>query len=186
LISVVIGTYGSYEKWAPLARRAMASVEKQTVAVEAIHVHADTLADARNIGARRTIGERLVFLDADDWLAPDFCEKIVEPEDVLQPMTVQHRGGYQTTLAKYMEPREDLLDGNHRIVGCPVDREVFMEVGGFDEWPIYEDWALWLKIRAAGGSFGKTTGVYNIELRDGSRNSGPAGDTFDQIRSLYS
>ena len=187
MISVIVATYGDRDHWRRVARSAIDSAESQTVEAEVLYTHGATLARARNFGAYVAHGERLVFLDADDWLAPDFCERIVEPENVLQPLTAYHMAGYQTKVAHYLEPRDDLIEGNHLIVGCPVDREVFMDVGGFDEWPVYEDWALWLKIRAAGGSFGKTTGVYNVTVNPNGRNQDPRGpETYDQIRRLYS
>lgn len=187
MISVIVATYGDRDHWRRIARRAINSAENQTVEAEVLYTHGATLARARNFGATLAHGERLVFLDADDWLAHDFVEKIVEPENVLQPMTTTYIGGHQMQLPYYLPPREDLLDGNHLIVGCPVDKELFMDVGGFDEWPVYEDWALWLKIRAAGGTFGKTTGVYNINHNPDGRNQDPRGpETYDKIRQAYS
>ena len=189
MISVIIGTYG--DDWLARNRqvydRAIESVRNQTSDdVELILSHETTLQSARNLGARKALGRYLVFLDADDWLDPDFCERIVEPEDVLQPKTAYHRGGVQGEV-EYLEPYEDLLDGNHLIIGCPVKREVFMDVGGFDDYHVFEDWALWLKVRQAGGTFGKTTGVYNIDTTEYSRNhESNWGDILGQVRGRFS
>lgn len=188
MISIIIATYN--DEWLERNRQyfewAMTSAHSQTIPVEVLWEHGRTLAAARNRGAENASGDRLVFLDADDWLDKDFAERIVEPEDVLQPMTTQSWEGAYPNVPRYMEPRERLIDGNHLIVGCPVKKEIFMDVGGFDAWPVYEDWALWLKIKAAGGDFGKTTGIYNIFLREGSRNSSPVGpEVYEQIRGRY-
>lgn len=183
MISIIIGIYG--EDWIRnhegLILRAYESAKLQTVPVQVIVSEGNTLAAARNEGARVASRERLVFLDADDTISPDFAEKAIEPEDVLQPLTNDESGRIG-----YIPPRDSLLDGNHLIVGCPVKKDVFMSVGGFDEWPIYEDWALWLKIQDANGSFGKTTGIYNINYRNDSRNNDSVGpETYHKIRSLY-
>lgn len=191
MISVVMATYG--DDWLVEHKNdilwAKQSVERQTRrGVELVRVHGPSLHEARNSGAMQANGDRLVFLDADDWLSNDFCEKIIEPEDVLQPYTKYVKSQYESieTTASYLEPRESLLDGNHLIVGCPVNRELFLDVGGFDDWPIYEDWALWLKMKKAGATFGRTTGVYYVRHNFMGRNSGPVGSTFDDIRKKYS
>lgn len=191
MISIVMATYN--DLWLAQNQQkiqvALRSATSQTLDdVEVIRTHHDTLHEARNEGARKAKGSRLVFLDADDWLDLDFCEKIVEPEDVLQPLTKYKDapGSAIGTMASYLEPRADLLDGNHLIVGCPVKRDLFLDVGGFDDWPVYEDWALWLKMRKAGATFGKTTGVYNVRYNFLGRNQDPRGpETFHQIRQAY-
>jgi glycosyltransferase involved in cell wall biosynthesis len=188
LISIIISTFNN--EWLKRNRhyfeRAMQSAHSQTIPVEVLWEHGETLASARNQGAENASGDRLVFLDADDELEPNFARSITEPESVLQPLTVQKWENTYPTEPAYMEPRADLIDGNHLIVGCPVKRDIFMDVGGFDEWPVYEDWALWLKIKKAGGTFGKTTGIYRINLREGSRNSSPVGpEVYEQIRNIY-
>lgn len=154
---------------------------------EVLWEHGEDLASARNRGARHARGERLVFLDADDWLDLDFVDKAVEPEDVLQPRTAfWNEESDPITPSHYIEARDELLHGNHIVVGAPVNRELFLDVGGFDGYPIYEDWALWLKMKQAGATFGTTTGVYNVTLRTGSRNQGSGADTFNQIVQRFS
>ena len=167
------------------AQAAAKSVFNQTVKTEVIIIYENSVASARNLGAQRVSGERIVFLDADDSLEPDFVEKIVESEDVLQPLTSYNIGGIKYS-PTYISPRDSLLDGNHLIIGCPVNRELFLDAGGFDEWPLYEDWALWLKLQKAGATFGKTTGVYNINVNPRGRNMGLEGpETYKKIQEVY-
>lgn len=192
MISIIIATYGDeyLAKNYELIKRAVASAEHQSndyVDSEVIRVHDETLAKARNHGASKALGNRLVFLDADDWLDLDFVDKITEAGDVLQPRTAYwNREGHIVSPPHHIVPRKDFLEGNHIIVGAPVDRQLFMDVGGFDEWPIYEDWALWLKMWRAGATFGTTEGVYNVQMHPvESRNTGHVGDTYDRIRETY-
>ena len=191
MISVIIATYG--DEWIANHQSeiqwALRSASEQSFkAVEVIRIHRDTLHEARNSGAKQAKGHRLVFLDGDDWLEPNFCRKIVESEDVLQPLTKYSEGPNTgiATMPSYLEPRDDLLDGNHLIVGCPVKREMFLDVGGFDDWPVYEDWALWLKMRKAGATFGRTTGIYNVRYSFMGRNQDYRGPhIYNEIRRAY-
>jgi glycosyltransferase involved in cell wall biosynthesis len=189
LIGIVIATYGEgwVTKHRALFERALQSALSQSTPVDVVWEHGPTLAEARNRGARHVKGDRLVFLDADDWLDTDFALRAVEAEDVLQPLSTYFIDSKFSSPPMYIPPHPlGLSDGNHLIVGCPVNREVFMDVGGFDEWPVYEDWALWLKIEEVGGTFGKTTGIYNVAYRPDGRNSSPEGPkTYDLIRSIY-
>lgn len=192
MISVIIATFG--DEWIANNQHkiqfALWSAKNQTLDdVEVIRTHEKSLHEARNLGAQKAKGSRLVFLDGDDWLHERFCENIVEPEDVLQPLTKYKDAPFSAigTAASYLEPRADLIEGNHLIVGCPVKRELFLDVGGFDDWPVYEDWALWLKMRKAGATFGKTTGIYYVRYNFMGRNQDPRGpETYDTIRRMYS
>jgi len=190
MISVIIATYN--DQWVTDHRfdiewSVRSAAQQHDLSTEVVRIHRDTLHEARNEGALKAKGSRLVFLDGDDWLEPDFTQLIVEPEDILQPRTrFWTKATNEFTPPEYIAPRADLLDGNHLIVGCPVNRQLFLDVGGFDDWPIYEDWALWLKMRKAGATFGKTSGVYNIQTQPQGRNAGEyAGTTYDQIRATY-
>lgn len=182
MISIIVATFGDFEYWNKIADRAMRSATQQTEECEVIRVHGDTLAQARNLGAEQASCRRIVFLDADDELEPQFAAKVVEPEDVLQPKAVIIGEGGD---AQWIEPRQNFLDGNHIVVGAPVSRDVFLEVGGFDEWPIAEDWALWLKIKKAGGSFGRTQATYLIHQNPQGRNSQDDQGVYEMIRSAY-
>lgn len=188
MIGIVIATYG--DGWIGQHKEmfytAMQSAMSQTIPVDVVWEHGPTLHEARNRGARHSKGDRLVFLDADDWLDIDFAEKIVETEDILQPKTSYWKEDKMVVGPGYLQPYDDFSAGNHLIVGCPVNKELFMDVGGFEDYPVFEDWALWWKMEKAGATFGKTTGVYNIRIRDASRNHVDNwGDIFGKIRGIY-
>ena len=178
---MVVATFGDFDYWNRLATRAVASVRD----AEVIRVHGKTLAAARNTGAKRAQGDRLVFLDADDELAPDFISRIVEPEDILQPLTSYEEGGVWGE-PFYHLPAPKLTVGNHIVVGAPVKRDLFLESGGFDEYSFMEDWALWLKLHSMGATLGKTSGVYMVHRMPNSRNSTQHNDTVEEIRKRFS
>lgn len=184
MISVIISTFGDIDIWGPLADRARKSVGDDT---EVIMSHAYSLCEARNQGARLAQGDRLVFLDADDELEPGFCDKIVEPEDVLQPMTIYRGGEWDGEVPFWIPPHEDLIYCNYIIVGAPVSKLQFLEVGGFDDYKIAEDWALWLKLKKYGASFGRTKATYIVNVNLNGRNSPIDIDgELDRIRRDFS
>jgi hypothetical protein len=184
-VSIVIATFGHID-WITLANQTAQKTYRDQPDADIITVYGNTLAEARNRGAHAATSDRLVFLDADDELAPGYCKLITEPEDVLQPLTVYRFRDGRETAAHYIEPRPSLLDGNHIVVGAPVNREAFLDVGGFDEWNLAEDWALWLKMKKAGCSFGRTTGTYIVNVNPAGRNATGDYSELDRIRQAYS
>lgn len=182
MISIVVATYGDRAVWDRVARPAMISAVNETD--DLIRVHGKTLHEARNEGAAKARHKRIMFLDADDKIRRGFVSLVVQKETILQPQTM-FVSGLTVEHPSWIKPFPTLLDGNHLIVGCPVLKEAFMDVGGFDDYPIYEDWALWLKMVKAGATIGKTHGVYMVNKREDGRNSQNAGDWIARIRKDF-
>lgn len=155
-ISVIIATYGS-EDWSDLARtRALPSVESQgDCDILLGHDPEGTLASVRNRLAQKALGEWLCFLDGDDELAPDYLGAMQralkqEPERSL-------RDGLLLTpalsfvlrnwrhLAPHFQDEKPLRDGNWLTIGTLISKKMFVAVGGWREWPLYEDWDLWAR-----------------------------------------
>ena len=178
MISVVVATFGDYDKWSAIAQNALRSASDFD---DVIYMHHDTLAKARNAGALVAKGDRIVFLDADDELAPGFKDLVVEDEDILQPQTIYRYPDGTVDGPSYLLPYGDLYDGNHIVIGAPINRQLMLDVGGFDEYPVAEDWALWLKMRRAGATFGQTKATYIVNVHPQSRNL-ILGDIYMQIR----
>lgn len=175
-VGVVIGTYGDREIWQPRARRAMDSLDAQTRRPDDyIWVDDESLQSARNRGAE-LMGDNdwLIFLDADDELDPRYIERMLDNPvgDICRPATIGVYEDGTTDDAPVMIPWRDLKTANCIVIGAMVRSKLFFEVGGFDDYPMLEDWALWRKCVAAGAKVSDVpTAVYRIHVRSGSRNT---------------
>jgi glycosyltransferase involved in cell wall biosynthesis len=170
-VTVVVGTFGGVD-WVRLASsRAIPSAERLGVPV--MHRHAGTLAQARNTGAALAKTEWLCFLDADDELDPGYFESMEKASaDLRGPAVVYVRGN--RVFPPKLWPVCDLRDGNYLVIGTLIRKSLFEEVGGFEEWPLYEDWALWARAARAGATIEQVPdAVYRAHVRRDSRNRGP-------------
>lgn len=177
-VTVVVGTFGA-DGWRQTAQRAIRSAEPQA---PVIHVHGATLAEARNAGGAQAGSEWLIFLDADDELDPGYVAAMSAAEhtgDLLGPATSYVRQGRPGSPKLW--PEQDLRDGNHLVIGTAVRRAMFLEVGGFRDWTLYEDWCLWQRCSRAGASVAMVPdAVYRAHVRPSSRNRAP--DRAERLR----
>lgn len=189
--SVVIGTFGT-SAWSDMAKlRAIPSAEQQTKNCEIIHVHGDTLAQARNEGVKRATGVNLVFLDADDELDPryiEFMDKVMTDLSLVQPSTLGVVDGKEDPYPVLIT-RKPLLEGNFLIIGSAVSKLMFQQVGGFRELSAWEDWDLWIRCWLEGATIDACPeAIYRVHVRPGSRNDIPqhlASRLYQQIRSEH-
>ncbi len=187
MIAVIVGTYGD-EAWRDLAwSRAVPSVVAQWPDAPVIAIHGETLAEARNEGAKlaNTRGyQHLCFLDADDELAPGYFDAMnaaIRPDSagfrpdcerrLYVPMVeyVHGRKRYRPRFPKEVPVEQ----GNWLVIGTVVPTRLFFarDVGGFEEFPLYEDWALFARMQKAGAVPVKVPdAVYVAHRRAGSRN----------------
>jgi glycosyltransferase involved in cell wall biosynthesis len=150
LISICIGSYGD-KHWRKLAEsRALPSAEIQHTEVLIGHEPDGTIASCRNNLAARASGDWLLFLDADDELAPRYVEamrRAVERRRTLPPPLLTPAVSYVVNGRPrgVMFHREvTLMQANWLVIGTLIHRDVFNAVGGFQNWPHgLEDWALW-------------------------------------------
>jgi GT2 family glycosyltransferase len=108
---------------------------------------------ARNRGVAVTRGEFLLFLDADDYLSPNFLSKTV-PSLIANPLASlvyvdSQMFGDQIgrwSLGPY--DFKQLCRENMFHYCVLLRREAFDQVGGFDEenFGYYEDWELWIRL----------------------------------------
>jgi glycosyltransferase involved in cell wall biosynthesis len=136
-----------------------------------VHQENAGLPAARNRGCRESHGELLVFLDADDWLDPRFCERMTRSfrEDTrwgfayCDVLHVNEAGGPPPPeLADYSVGRSRqtttgnllaslLVGGYFPPCTVMVPRGVLDAVGPFDvDLGGHADWDLWLRISASG------------------------------------
>lgn len=194
-VTICIATFGD-PSWRDLAAaRAIPSAERQGVPV--VYVHGDTLHDARNSAVELADTEWVIHLDADDELTEGYVEDMCAGSaDVRAPaVTYAHANLYTCTRPKV--PRvaghnhqciaDCLTDGNWLVVGSMVRRQMVLDVGGWRDFPVYEDWDLWLRCHLAGASFEAIPrAVYKAHARPGSRNRGPSQEEKNAThRAIY-
>jgi glycosyltransferase involved in cell wall biosynthesis len=197
-VSIVVATFGSLE-WADRGDAARRHAIQGQTAESYIHVHLEngTLADARNLGAQDASGEWLCFLDADDELAPGYLDEMRRAwmlgaifED-WAPLLVPSILYADDPLAVPTIPDwdRDLYALNCACIGTLVRRDLFLDAGGFGEEPIYEDWALWLRLVAAGAKMLPVRdAVYRYHQNAGSlRNQARehAESTWRAVRAVH-
>lgn len=169
-VTVVVATFGGAE-WTELAQsRAIPSGALQAPVV---YEHGETLATARNAGAERATSEWLCFLDADDELAPGYMSAMAAADgDLRAPAVTYVRNGRPGTPKVW--PAMPLTEGNYLVIGSLVRREMFLAVGGFREYSLYEDWDLWQRCWLAGAEIVQVPdAVYIAHVRPQSRNRAP-------------
>lgn len=176
-IDVIIGTYGC-ESWKDRALVAKYSVLQQTSMATSIYlVHGKTLAQARNEGAQRSTADWLLFLDADDVLDSNYIyamreaiKQITCSNSLLYPSVLTIENGVKSSSTKISE-QNPILEGNFMVIGTLVKRETFLQVGGFRELPMYEDWDLWIRCVAHGSTpHSVSSAVYHVIVNKSSRN----------------
>jgi len=183
--SIIVPTYGDRDYWGPLAERAMASVEAQTFRdFELIRCHGEDIRSTRNYGGFKASGEWLVFLDADDELDSNYLENSNHGfGDIRQPLIVfSDENGVMQSIPFYISPGGGIQHANYIVIGAPVRRDLFVDSGGFDDYPVFEDWALWLKLVKHGATLGMTAGVYIIHDLPGNRNGTNVPGIADRVR----
>lgn len=177
-VTVIVGTFGPHF-WVDMAlNRAIPSAKDQA---PVIHRHADTLANARNDGAYLAETEWLCFLDADDELAPGYMDAMERGTADLRGPSVSYtaegrsRPPYVPRVAGHTHECAGtcLPQGNWLLIGTLVRRDLFLEAGGFAEYPVYEDWGLWLACWRHGATVEAVPdAVYLAHVRPESRNRG--------------
>lgn len=170
--TVIIATYGDERHWNRVAAKAVESALSQSVGVDLIRIHGDTLAEARNSAAVSASTEWLCFLDADDSLDSVYVEKMLSASgDIRRPATLGvYEDGTQDDFPVLI-PRTNLSESNFIVIGAFVRREQFLRVGCFRELPALEDWDLWIRCWRDGASIEDVPeAIYRVTVRQDSRN----------------
>jgi glycosyltransferase involved in cell wall biosynthesis len=115
-------------------------------------------AAARNTGAARAVGEYIMYLDADDLLAPTYLERTTA---ILRDQPAV--GFVYTGMRLFGQDQHDWPSTTYDARLLPLEnavlshallrRAAWEQVGGFDTiHPLYglEDWDFWLRLAAAG------------------------------------
>jgi hypothetical protein len=189
-LTCVVATFGD-PMWIDLARsRAVPSA--QALGLETVHVHSNTLHEARNLGLDTVTTEWVVHLDGDDELEPGFVEAMAAgTADVRAPSVAYVKNGvrrhpYMPQVSGHVHEcgAGCLPDGNWLVVGSVARTDLLRDVGGWRDWPMYEDWCLWLRCHLAGASMEPIpAAVYRAHVRPDSRNRAPSHE--DKVRVHY-
>ncbi len=198
-LSVIVASYGD-DSWLELAETRACPSACALEPHEVIVLHGTggtSLAQTRNEAASRATGDWLVFLDADDELAPGFLdamrdvelpfdylgpdpndqdgERWGEPPVILTPAVEYVPQGRRPRHVAKIWPRKELREGNWLVIGTVIPRALFERVGGFKEWPLYEDWCLWQRCELAGAHIVEVPRAVYVAYADAhSRNRAPA------------
>jgi glycosyltransferase involved in cell wall biosynthesis len=200
-IAVCISTFGDLDRWERTVRTwAMPSVEAQTEPPARVTwCHGPNLQVARNHAARPAgcldDTDWLCFLDADDELDPSFIAAMAAATEnltgdwLLQPATLGIHLDLHEDPHPVVIPRKNLLDGNFMVISTLIHTEQFHRLGGFADWPIYEDWDLWLRAWRDGAQFKAVPdAVLRVHVNPNGRNNGDRASqvrVYNEIRSRY-
>jgi glycosyltransferase involved in cell wall biosynthesis len=179
-VTIAVATYGD-DGWIELAsRRAVPSALALDVSV--VHVHGDTLTEARNAALARVDTEWVIFLDADDELEPGYIDAMATGTAGVRAPSVRYVRRGRPDVARM--PRvaghhhdcvaDCLAYGNWLIVGSAVRTDLVRKVGGWHDYPVYEDWDLWARCWLSGATIEAIpNAVYRAHVRHDSRNRAP-------------
>jgi glycosyltransferase involved in cell wall biosynthesis len=191
--SCLIATHGD-DAWSELAwTRAYPSAESQGFDEVIVEHHPEaTLAQARNRALASADCDFVVFVDADDELEAGYLDAV--KREVASGKTLSVMGGSDIPIdtvllapaVRYVHAR-GVSDAripnrgrwpqlNECVIGTAAPRRLLLELGGFEEWNAWEDWALWLKCVAAGARLVHVDdAVYRAHVSANGRNRVVAG-----------
>jgi len=132
-----------------------------------------SIAEVRNALGVEATGEWLCFLDADDELAPRYLEVIARQWERIQKhgadrlALLSPQVSYVQLNGRRHAPKHhrkgNLQNDNFLVVGTLVQRDLFLKVGGFEDYPHgFEDWSLWAKCWKEGASVIQVVGAVYI------------------------
>lgn len=180
-ISVIIASYGE-RRWEILAQRRPFPTAVGFHEVILKHEPDATLAEVRNAGAAEANGEYLLFVDADDSLAPGFADAMQAalaeqgPGEYLLTPAIQY-GADKRFSAPSFWPEIDIRTGNWMVVGTLIPRHIFESIGGWAEYEWSEDWDLWARAMKAGALPVKVPEAsYVVHVSANSRNRRPMNE----------
>jgi len=130
------------------------------------------LARVRGLAAAHATSEWIVYLDADDWLAPTYVERAEawlgthpDVDALTTDMTIVRSSGRRLVRAAIPRFWTDLLRRNTIVQTSVIRRRVLLELGGYDPALDYEDWDFWIRLLQSGRRIGRLPGshVYHRE-----------------------
>lgn len=163
-VTVVIPTCGD-DAWLHMGNQAEENTKALGVKTLRVHIPSGTVSQARNAGLYQVKTKYVVFLDADDDLDARYFEGVVLTADVtataiqyneqvgpqIPRVWLHEHQGYKPHAGPC--DGECLPDGNYIHIGAFINVAAAKAVGGFRDYPVYEDWALYLAMQQNGATF---------------------------------
>jgi glycosyltransferase involved in cell wall biosynthesis len=144
-------------------------------AVTILHGKNKGVVRARDTGVRMARSKYILFVDADDWLSLDYIQKgmrDLEKADITYPdfmMVYTDKPPLLIETPKRITPK--LMMKHCRIpVSCLMKKDTYVRLGGFKNFPLYEDWDFWLRAMTLDLTFKKFESVLYYRQYPGSRN----------------
>ena len=163
-VTICIATFGDVA-WSHRAlTTAWPSAQHQA---RTLVVHDDTLHGARNTAARLAESEWLIYLDADDRLGPGYVQAMAQADgDLRAPALVEDFG----ELMPVDLTSRNIEHTNPCCIGTAIRRQTVLDIG-WQDWPAWEDWALFLTAHRRGAVIEHVPdAVYIAGVSPGSRN----------------
>lgn len=185
-IGVVIVCYGN-KFYLQQSIKALSSVSGQTVLPdEVILVYGKNgkLHELINNAVKNLNTDYFIRLDADDTISDDYIESFHKASgDIIKPFVVMTDENGRHLTERHQIPDKPLNQGNHIVSTAPVRRDLFLEVGGYNEHPILEDYDLFIRLTLyKDATIGKMNGTLFYTQRKNSRNtSDPNGWKYNQV-----
>jgi GT2 family glycosyltransferase len=182
-VTIAVGTFGDASWPALAASRAIPSAEQFGCPI--VHVHADTLHDARNQALDLVDTEWVIHLDADDELEPGYIDAMAAATADLRAPAVRYMQGRvpdPLRIPKVAGHQHDctadcLTEGNWLVIGTAVRADLVRRVGGWRDYAWSEDWDLWVRCWLAGATVEAVPdAIYRAHVRHNSRNRGASRD----------
>lgn len=126
---------------------------------------------ARNAGITIANGRRLLFLDADDWLAPDQLGRLFDAAEAAPDAVASYCGSIRVAGGHGFLPRfsREIADAGQlfarrnglAVHAALVSRDHVEAIGGFDpDLQTCEDWDLWQRLAIERGAFVPVPGLH--------------------------
>lgn len=151
----------------------------------AYHENDGNLTSVRNTALKMVPSEYVIFLDADDCLADNYIEEMIKGTADIRVPSVQYlsRGNRLDPYVPRVSACSHKLPcgpqclpwGNYLVIGAMARTEALRAVGGFRDWPMYEDWDLWARCWINEATFENIPeAIYQATVRPDSRNRQPS------------
>lgn len=177
-IGVVIPVYAD-QRYLTMSRRAWTSITLQTVEFDEarmVWIKDGDFVPIVNPVIKNMNVDWVVVMGADDFLNNNYVSEFrnarrKKDADIYIPKVARGRFG-DPTIEKQADwlPETNMFEQNFIIASAPFRKENFLQVGGFKDLPLLEDWHLWAKMFARGATYTRFDGIYHYIDNENSRN----------------